>query len=182
MDLSPVADKSRTKFKAIEYWVSHLYDRDLPQRAVHVALTANLRVCAMKNERTGEPPQASSAKTDFSLFIIESLEFADERRERLEGKILRNLLRLSRQGIDTEYLYIRTWQEFKEALKIFYRSNKRYLHISCHGNEKEVALTLDVVSVNKFGNELVPYVRNRRLFFSACEVANEELANAVMKG
>jgi hypothetical protein len=136
----------------------------------------------MRTKRKIGRHRTTSSKTDFSLFIIESLTFADEKAGRLEGKILGDLLRLSRQGIDIEYLYIRTWREFKKALTIFSRSKKRYLHISSHGNEKEVGLTLDAISLSKFGTELAPYVKNRRVFFSACEVATEELASAVMRG
>ena len=72
-------------------------------------------------------------KTTFSLFIIESLRFADEAEQRFEGRILRDIFRLS--GHDVEYLYIRTRKELKEALQQFYLSRKRYLHISCHGNK-----------------------------------------------
>lgn len=130
--------------------------------------------------KSGRPRTGS--KTEFSLFIIESLEFGDEKAGRLEGKILGDLLRLSRQGIDIEYLYIRTWREFKRALTIFSRSKKRYLHISSHGSSKEVALTLDSIPLSVFGRELAPHVNHRRVFFSACEVATGELAAAVMKG
>jgi hypothetical protein len=119
-----------------------------------------------------------STKTRFSLSIVESLEFRDERKLRFEGKILTDILRLS--GMEVEYLYIRTRKELTVALQQFYRSRNRYLHISCHGNVKEIALTLDAVPFEEFGEDLAPYMENRRLFFSACEVVNENLASAVM--
>jgi hypothetical protein len=39
----------------------------------------------------------SSRKTIFSLFIIESLRFEDEEKLRFEGKLLTDILRMSRQ-------------------------------------------------------------------------------------
>ena len=41
-----------------------------------------------------------------SVFIIESLTFEDENKERFEGKFLSHILKLS--GIETKYYYIRT--------------------------------------------------------------------------
>ncbi|MGB6480553.1 MAG: hypothetical protein WA872_15460 [Candidatus Sulfotelmatobacter sp.] len=64
----------------------------------------------------------SRSKTIFSLFIIESLEFRDEQKLRFEGKLLTDILRMSRQGIEVEYLYIRTHKELSVALKRFRRS------------------------------------------------------------
>jgi hypothetical protein len=119
----------------------------------------------------------SHRKTDFSLFIIESLRFDDEH-ERREGQILRDILRLS--GHDVEYLYLRTDKELRVALRRFYESRKRYLHLSCHGNDETIALTLDALPFSQFGKNVWPYLKGRRLFISACEVVNDKLAEAVM--
>jgi len=97
----------------------------------------------------------SRRRTIFSLFIIESLRFADEEKLRFEGKVLTDILRMSRQ-IEVEYLYIRTRKELAVALKRFHDSNKRYLHISCHGNEVELGLTLDDVPFDEFADDLAP--------------------------
>ena len=91
----------------------------------------------------------SRSGTVFSLFIIESLRFSDEEDSFFEGKLLTDILRMSRQ-IEVEYLYIRTRKELKIALKRFHNSNKRYLHISCHGNPDELGLTLDDVPFAEF--------------------------------
>ena len=124
----------------------------------------------------------SRSKTIFSLFIIESLEFRDEQKLRFEGKLLTDILRMSRQGIEVEYLYIRTHKELSVALKRFRRSKKRYLHMSCHGNPDEIGLTLDTVPFEDFADEIAPYMDLRqRLFFSACSVVNKKLATAVMQ-
>jgi len=117
------------------------------------------------------------------LFIIESLRFSDERKLRFEGRLLTDILRMSRQGVEVEYLYIRTRQELGVALKRFHRSRKRYLHLSCHGNSNEIGLSLDSVPFDEFSDEIAPYMdKKQRLFFSACSVVNENLATAVMQG
>jgi hypothetical protein len=114
------------------------------------------------------------------LFIIESLNFDNERDGHLEGGILRDILRLSLR--DAEYMYIRTQRELEVALEHFQDSGKRYLHLSCHGNDHTVSLTLDHLSFMEFGNLVKPFVANRRLFISACEVVNPALAAAVLPG
>ncbi len=119
-----------------------------------------------------------TADTKPNLYIIESLEFEDEFCNRLEGKILRDILALS--GKRTEYIYIRTKKELKTALKQFYATQNRYLHISCHGNPKSVCLTLDEIGLEEFCELARPKLSNRRLFFSACEVVNEELASILL--
>src|SRR5229473_4394611 len=68
------------------------------------------------------------------------------------------------------------------ALDRFYDSKKRYLHISSHGNPKNVCLTLNTLTFRDFGSLAKPYLYKRRLFFSACEVVNQSLAEAVLSG
>lgn len=121
----------------------------------------------------------SDDNTSFSLSIIESLDFSDEDNRR-EGLILRDILRLS--GHDVHYIYIRTRRELKFAIERFYKSRRRYLHISCHGNAREIALTLDPIPFKTFGEDVVPFLRGRRLFISACEVVNSDLARVVIPG
>jgi len=118
------------------------------------------------------------AKTKPSVFIIESLRFKDEQRGNLEGHLLQQILHLS--GKVAEYVYIRTAREFEEVLDHFYDSNYRYLHISCHGNDSEIALTLDTLDFSQFGRLTQPVLKNRRLFISACDVVNHKLASAVI--
>src|SRR5271165_697084 len=119
-----------------------------------------------------------SSKTKFALSIIESLDFEDEQ-DRLEGQILRNILRLS--GNQVDYIYIRTWKEAQVAFTRFYDSHNRYLHISCHGSSDTIALTLENVRFQLFGDKISNYLKDRRLFFSACEVVNDDLADAIMQ-
>jgi hypothetical protein len=122
--------------------------------------------------------QSTSAKTLASVFIIESVSFDDERAGRLEGSILRDMLELS--GKATEYFYIRTKSELEAVLDKFRASTMRYLHISCHGNEGSLFTTLDELPFVEFGELVSPYLKRRRLFISACEAVNGNLADAVM--
>jgi hypothetical protein len=115
-----------------------------------------------------------------SVFIVESLSFEDEAAERLEGRILQNILKLSKK--ESAYVYIRTRRELEEVLKRFEESRMRYLHISCHGNQDSIVLTLDTIAFGDFGELLAPHMSERpRLFCSACQVVNEELASAVFQ-
>ena len=116
-------------------------------------------------------------KTIKALFIIESLEYEDERSSR-EGRILKQILRLSKEQV--RYIYIRTEQELPFALAEFKRSNFRYLHFSCHGSPNTVALTLDQLEFEDFAEDVRPYLQGRWLFFSACSVVNERLAKAIL--
>jgi hypothetical protein len=116
-------------------------------------------------------------KTTFSLFIIESLRFEDEAEQRFEGRILRDIFQLS--GHDVEYLYIRTRRELQEALRRFHASRKRYLHISCHGSNAFLQLTLDKVPFRCFAEDASVYLKGRRLFVSACAVVSKQFASVL---
>lgn len=117
--------------------------------------------------------------SNFSLFIIESLHLDDEEDLR-EGRILRDILRMSNPGLKVEYFYLRTRKELRVALQRFSASRSRYLHVSCHGNRDTIELTLDQMSFAQFGDEVCPHLKRRRLFMSACAVVNDDLATQVM--
>lgn len=112
------------------------------------------------------------------IFIIESLDFDDERAERFEGRIISKILALS--GKRCEYCYIRTKRELKKLLEQFESSSYRYLHLSCHGQPGAIFTTLDKVPFSEFGSLIRPYLRKRRLFVSACSATNRALADAIM--
>jgi hypothetical protein len=112
------------------------------------------------------------------IFIIESLEFKDERSHRFEGRIISQILALN--GKKCEYCCIRTTRELKEMPNQFASSRYRYLHLSCHGNSTTMFTTLDGIPFADFGQLIKPYVRNRRLFLSACSATNRTLADSVM--
>jgi hypothetical protein len=114
------------------------------------------------------------------VFIIESLDFEDERDKSFEGRILSDILALS--GKQCEYRYIRTKRELVKMLEQFSSSAYRYLHLSCHGSDGHLHTTLDPISFREFGELVKPHLRNRRLFLSACSVTNRPLADQVMPG
>jgi hypothetical protein len=118
-----------------------------------------------------------TSQTKFSLYIIESLDFDDEARRR-EGRILRDILRLADHKV--RYVYIRTKKELEEVLHQFYDSESRYLHLSCHGDQANVQLTIDRIPFGEFSEIVRPFLRQRRLFVSACEVVNDALAEALL--
>ena len=117
--------------------------------------------------------------TTFSLFIIESLAYEDERSRR-EGRILRDIFKLG--GHESQYVYIRTRKELQWAMRKFAASRKRYLHISCHGGSSSIDLTLDRLTFDDFAADVTPYLNKRRLFMSACAVVNKNLARAMLHG
>jgi hypothetical protein len=112
------------------------------------------------------------------VFIIESLRFEDEDAGRLEGKMLSHMLNLHKKR--SKYYYIRTKKELGAVLRLFDESEYRYLHLSCHGDETGMATTLDDVEFDELGRMIRPYLENRRLFVSACEMVNDGLASAII--
>src|SRR5436309_4172483 len=93
------------------------------------------------------------------IFIIESLNFDDERAERFEGRIISKILALG--GKQCEYFYIRTRKEFKAILEQYASSHYRYLHLSCHGNADSMYTTLDPIPFSELAGLIRPYLRKR---------------------
>src|SRR5262245_57224917 len=113
-----------------------------------------------------------------NVFIIESLHFKDEEHKLQEGELLSKILHLS--GKDSIYYYIRTQRELEAVLEIFMDSDYRYLHLSCHGNSTAMYTTLDEIPFSKLGKLLRPVLNNKRLFLSACSMANASLAKELV--
>lgn len=113
------------------------------------------------------------------VFIIESLRPDDEGNGRFEGSLVSNFLRL--HGKYPKYRYVRTLEEFKEALKTFKRSDYRYLHISAHGDTECMELTnQEEIDFDELAVLLKPCLRNRRLFLSACSMVHDDLAKEII--
>lgn len=130
--------------------------------------------------RTSSPRIVKSVpRTTASLFIVESVSFDDEAHGRVEGNILSQMLGLAAK--ETEYRYIRTRQELEVVLRQFRRSTRRYLHLSCHGGPDGVATTLDHIGFDELGGLIGHSLDGRRLFVSACQAVNDDLAGAVMR-
>lgn len=113
-----------------------------------------------------------------NVFIIESLKIYEEKLDIQEGKFLSHLLKL--HGKKPIYYYIRTREELKEILKIFDVSKYRYLHIACHGNNQKIGLTFDKISFKDFGKIIRPHLKKKRLFLSACQSTNFNLAKEII--
>lgn len=122
----------------------------------------------------GFPP---ISHTEAEVFILESLSLEDEENERFEGRILRDILKLS--GKKPKYYYFRTEKELVELAKLFRKSGYRFLHISSHGSHDSLGTTLEAISYNRFGEIFDGLLRNRRLFLSACEMGNELFSTIV---
>src|SRR5438552_2945088 len=119
-----------------------------------------------------------SGKTHAQLFIVESLNFENEKKKEFEGRILSEILALS--GKRCEYYYIRTEKELRRILHKFTATRHRYLHISCHAGDGSVATTLDNIPMHDFARIVRPHLKGRRLFLSACSLANSGLADLLM--
>jgi hypothetical protein len=110
----------------------------------------------------------------YGVFIIESMDLENEGKGKLDGYALKTILDLC--GIKNEYFYIRTKLELAEIILEFEKSELRFLHIACHGNDKELALTFESIDFMEFGRMVGDILYHRRLFLSACQVAVFELA------
>lgn len=118
-----------------------------------------------------------SPHTKAETFILESLSEDDENEQRLDGKVLYDVLRL--QGKKPIYYYFRTQTELIRFAEIFQQSGYRYLHLSCHGNETHLQFTFGQTDYALFAEIFKEKFNNRRLFVSGCSLGNFEFAKAV---
>lgn len=110
----------------------------------------------------------------YGVFIIESMDIRNEVDGKLDGLALKTILDLC--DIPNEYFYIRTKLELKKIIKLFWKSNFGFLHIACHGNEKELGLTYEGVNFEELELIIGRYLYHRRLFLSTCKAARFRLA------
>lgn len=111
------------------------------------------------------------------VFILESLDGKDERAGRLEGERISNILRLA--GKNPKYYYFHSFEELEYALSLFKLSGYRYLHFSTHANSTQVASFMELISYSEFADYFDGVLDRRRLFFSACQIGNENFAKAI---
>jgi hypothetical protein len=119
-----------------------------------------------------------SDETIPEVFLIESLRRREET-HRCEGEALCNILRMMRKK--PKYAYIRTAKELALMAQEFARARYRYLHLSCHGNEEEFALTLDDVPFVEFAKIFDGVLQRKRLFLSVCSAAQPALARELFR-
>jgi hypothetical protein len=105
----------------------------------------------------------------YGVFIIESMDWKNERNGKLSGFALKTILELS--DIPNEYYYIRTKVELKKVMKEFKKSDFFFLHLACHGDSNGLEFTIDYLDFNVLGEIMGPYLKYRRLFLSACNAA-----------
>lgn len=115
-----------------------------------------------------------------SVFIIESTGAGDERDGRHEGSVLKEMLALTRRGV--QYRYIRTIKELEWCAQAFRDSDFRYLHLSCHGTGEGLSFTLETAAFAELAEILGPCLNGRRLFISACDGARKKLASPILRG
>lgn len=120
------------------------------------------------------PPDSQS-----NVFIIESSTMRDEWEGQLEGKIVADVLRMCNRR--APYAYVRNKSELLAASDWFVKSKCRFLHISCHGNETALGLTLEDVSYGEFAKIFEGKLKQKRLFVSACSVGNASFRKAVLE-
>ena len=112
----------------------------------------------------------------YGVFIIEFLREGDYN----EGDNLNEILKLSR--IPAKYLWVDTEEELQMALAKFNSSNFRYLYISCHADNEGFELNGNSISNLEFKRMSDKYLKNKRVFISACRGANRELASYLIVG
>lgn len=118
-------------------------------------------------------------RTKADVFIIESLDPDDEGNGRFEGSVISSILRL--HGKQPKYRYVRTREEFEEAVEEFGKSRYRYLHISAHGDKEGLCTTnLAPIDFDELGDMLKPHFKDKRLFLSACSMVHEDMAAYVI--
>jgi hypothetical protein len=110
----------------------------------------------------------------YGIFVIESMDEQNEKDGNLNGSAICSILRLC--GIPHDYIYIRTKRELEHAAELFRKSDFGFLHISCHGSESLLQLTLEDVTFEELELILGSSLKYRRLFLSACEAACFSLA------
>ncbi len=121
-------------------------------------------------------PDIQHTKPD--VFILESLSPEDEKENRYEGEIIRNILRLA--GKNPAYYYFRTENELKHLVGLFRESQCRFLHISSHASDTHIGTTFGKLTYFQFSEIFQGHLQLRRLFFSACNTGNENLVKTLL--
>ena len=113
------------------------------------------------------------------IFILESLSKEEEETKTFEGQMLSDMLRLA--GKNPKYYYFQSKDELPHIINLFRQSRYRYLHISTHASDKDIATTNDAITYQDFAELFGGHLILRRLFFSACQVGNKSFVEAVAK-
>ena len=114
-------------------------------------------------------------KSQYGVFIVENLHVQDY----FDGKILHDILNLSK--IKSKYRKVIDKNDFVAAIDEFYRSNLRYIHISCHADMNGIEINRDEITNFQLLKIFKNKIKKRRVFLSACKSGNRNIATAVQK-
>ena len=82
-----------------------------------------------------------------------------------------------------KYRYVRTTEQFSDAIEEFAKSRYRYLHISANANDAALFFTNnESIDFEEMRSIVGPYLGGRRVFFFACGIVNDKLADKLMRG
>lgn len=118
-------------------------------------------------------------QTKPEVFIIESLHETDPR----EGEVIKNILEMSDRS--PRYLYFKSREDFRSAIRAFDESNYRYLHISSHGRPGYFGFEFGRMDFLEFYGSVHQVIQNKRVSISACEIVNHQdnqIAELLLKG
>lgn len=116
----------------------------------------------------------NTMETRAEVFIVESLGEHDQR----EGRIIESILQMGRKH--PIYRFVKTRDEFEDAIAEFRASRYRYLHISSHGNDHAFYFRFGAIPFDELAALLRGSLRHRRLFVSACECVNSKFAKLLI--
>lgn len=120
-------------------------------------------------------------QTGHELFILEAPTAEDARLCRLDGQVLEAQLKLT--PLKPKYYKAADKNEFAIGLMEFKKSGCRFLHVSCHGNDRGTVFQLGRDSVNH--EEIVEMLKgsltNNRITFSACNAGRSSLFMNIIK-
>ncbi|TNC47496.1 hypothetical protein FHG66_16620 [Rubellimicrobium rubrum] len=122
---------------------------------------------------------AKKAATEADVFIIETLDPDDEGSGSFEGQSIMHVLRL--HGKSPQYRYVRTRNDFEEALDEFAKSRARYLHLSCLGDPEGMVTTNgEEIDFDELAYLLDLALNGRRLFLSACSMVHQDVTDHLL--
>jgi len=114
--------------------------------------------------------------TAYGVFIIECLRPGDA----ADAKVMHQILEMS--NIIALYHTSNTILEFEQQVSDFKKSNFRYLHLSCHADAAGLEIEGQDYSNQRLADLLKDGMDNKRLFMSACQGANRNLAKKIING
>ena len=112
------------------------------------------------------------------VFIIESLRKDDRKAGLLEGEVISTILRMG--GRNPLYRFVRTREQFIDAIEEFGACRYRYLHLSCHGNAHSFEFYFGPMRFTEFADLVRRKLQKRRLFVSACQSVNRRLVRLLI--